>query len=616
MGGRSIRRLGGAATATVLLAATLVVHGSAVGAAQSPSVPPPSPTEWFQLGGATIDSSGGIQLADGGGGEARAAYWDTTIHPAALTASFDETIGSGFATADGLAFVLLDADQHSIPAVGDGGGALGFGPLRGLAITLTQNERPWGCYPSTHFVGITDGQEPPDCPLNYLHKEDSIPTLVDATHAIRVAVTWGSSPGVTVSIDGTKYIDYPIPFSLPPNVFVGFTAGTGFGTETALIQNVNISYAMPSLSVRGRVVEGRSQQQTSNTTRWVADFADARKPSDAANFSANVAWGDHRESIGTVVSVDQSVCKDSGAGGGGKCYAVDARHKYKFDGVYQILVTVTATDGRSDSVRSIAEIGDPAFTPDPAKATGVLTYLDKDGAIQGCTGEALAGLNVVLTAAHCVVGGHGWEFAPQHSGDCAVAFHKLVEQVHECEAAGRGHDPLGYWTGVAAYIDRAGGPATDDAYILVDPVGSLGLVLADQQGLPVAFNPARGQQWTSYGYPVYAGDWSLESCTGTDVSTSGHLMMSCPDAFNHPATKDNRSGPTGISGGPWVNGSILPGGIGSVNRRYCPTWEYIVHGLTCPDRPPGDQTRTLYGSDVGNGSMQAYLSAALASLNS
>jgi hypothetical protein len=141
-----------------------------------------------------------------------------------------------------MAFALIDADKAPTPAIGGAGGALGFGSLAGRAVTLTENQSPWSCYPSDHFIGITDGTVPSGCPLNYLTTNGTIPSLLGATNHVVIRVTGGSTPEFKVSLNGQQYLDFHDSVPLPTHIFVGFTAGTGIGTERHLVSNIQISY--------------------------------------------------------------------------------------------------------------------------------------------------------------------------------------------------------------------------------------------------------------------------------------------------------------------------------------------------------------------------------------
>lgn len=240
--------------------------GTLVARADYGTIPPPSPTSsgWTAAGNAVIDTSGGITLTPCGncGGYMRGSgYWNTPIRPASLTASFNLTIdqpptsGTG---ADGATFMLADASNAPTPVIGGVGGGLGFFGLSGRAVTFTENQAPWGCYPSDHFLGVTDGGAPPSgCPLTYLTTNATIPALLPATHAVSIQVTWTPTPEIKVSMDGTQYLDYVNQVPLPPSVFVGFSAADGIGAERHYVSNVNINYVpMPPTGGAPTAAEG------------------------------------------------------------------------------------------------------------------------------------------------------------------------------------------------------------------------------------------------------------------------------------------------------------------------------------------------------------------------
>jgi len=220
-------------------------HPSASSGGIRISPPSPSSTGWQLGGNAVYDSSRNLHLTTDGQSGAGSAYWSTAISPTSLRATFDETI-SGRDPADGLAFDLLSANSSRIPSTGGRGAYLGFGPNQGRAVAFVENARPWSCYPSDHFLGITDGVLEPICQLNYLTTSyKNLSALNNATHHVVVVVTWGSRPTIAVTFDRKQVINYvdadtAVPF--PSHVFVGFSGGTGNGTETGEVSNVKITY--------------------------------------------------------------------------------------------------------------------------------------------------------------------------------------------------------------------------------------------------------------------------------------------------------------------------------------------------------------------------------------
>jgi hypothetical protein len=181
------------------------------------------------------------------GGAAGSIIDRSAISPSHLTVSFDETMACGEEScngADGLAFDILNAGALSAPpAAGDGGGALGFYPNTGLAITLTQNSAPWACYPADHFIGIADSEPPSECPLNYLATVTGLPPFHNTKNHVVIEADWPTET-ITVSINEVKYLSYQLPTgdALPPSVYVGFSAGTGNGAEEHLVEQVNGTY--------------------------------------------------------------------------------------------------------------------------------------------------------------------------------------------------------------------------------------------------------------------------------------------------------------------------------------------------------------------------------------
>ena len=82
------------------------------------------------------------------------AFDSTAVSTAKLNATFTAKIGSGTG-GDGECFVLLDATKAKPTAVGEGGAALGFKNLPGVAVCL-QTVKVTGD-PSNNFVGISTG---------------------------------------------------------------------------------------------------------------------------------------------------------------------------------------------------------------------------------------------------------------------------------------------------------------------------------------------------------------------------------------------------------------------------------------------------------------------------
>jgi hypothetical protein len=218
--------------------------------ARAQTVPALSNSSWTASGSAEIydPPKAAAVLTPDAMGAAGSVLYQNAISPSHLTVSFDETMACGENScngADGMALDILDASGLSAPPpVGQGGGELGFYPNKGIAVTLTQNSAPWGCYPADHFIGIADSEPPSGCPLHYLDTATGIPTLHNAENHVVIEVDWPSKT-ITVSIDGTQYISYTLPSgaALPGSAYVGFSAGTGNGAELHTIGGVSLAYS-------------------------------------------------------------------------------------------------------------------------------------------------------------------------------------------------------------------------------------------------------------------------------------------------------------------------------------------------------------------------------------
>lgn len=180
-----------------------------------------------------------------------------------------------------------------------------------------------------------------------------------------------------------------------------------------------------------------------------------------------------------------------------------------------------------------------------------------------CSGNVVASANkdLVATAGHCVNAGPGeyatnWQFVPAYQDGAA---------------------PHGEWTArkltTTSQWAKVGDISFDTGFALLNPLN--GKHAADVVGTSgVAFNGARGQAYTLYGYPTeppYDGE-KLETCAGkakndpTGATTSQGVSCAMTE---------------GASGGPWLLGSGSAGKQNSVssfgygvepNVMYGPYW--------------------------------------------
>ena len=177
-----------------------------------------------------------------------------------LTVEFNQTINSG-SGADGQTLAFADASKATPASLGEQGGGLGFSGIPGVAVAFDTYQN--AVNPSNNFVGITNGTGAAPDQLNWLYTTSSIPNLRSATRHIKVEVL---GEAITVWIEGTRALSGTV--ALPPQVYLGFTGGTGGLTDVHEVSNVVVSSnAAPvpaSLSISSAVVapSGSSQAAT------------------------------------------------------------------------------------------------------------------------------------------------------------------------------------------------------------------------------------------------------------------------------------------------------------------------------------------------------------------
>ena len=204
------------------------------------SVPPPG-GGWTFNGGASIKGTT-LSLNKLSQGSAGSAVYSNPVPSNGLSASFTARIGGGTG-ADGMTFSLLDAARADAGALGKSGAALGYGGLRGVAVTL-DTFRDSKAYPSANFVGIATGLAGKTGLLRFAATTTKIPALRTGTHVVGVSVAQGT---ITVRIDGKKVLSKAV--LLPKSVLVGFTAATGSRTDNHVVSAVRIKaggYSIPS----------------------------------------------------------------------------------------------------------------------------------------------------------------------------------------------------------------------------------------------------------------------------------------------------------------------------------------------------------------------------------
>jgi len=125
---------------------------------------------------------------------------------------------------------LLDgtADPHG---VGTAGGGLGFASLSGTAVTLDTWQGPGD--PGPNFLGVTP-RVPAGTSVAYTATATNVAPL-RGNHRVRAIIEGGR---LTAFVDGVAVLTTTV--SLPPTVYIGFTASTGGFTDTHDVSNLTV----------------------------------------------------------------------------------------------------------------------------------------------------------------------------------------------------------------------------------------------------------------------------------------------------------------------------------------------------------------------------------------
>ncbi len=202
---------------------------------------------WNYEGDARWDSSNNwVELTDTGGYRVGSAFDITTKTVGdAVTIEFQFWMGGG-SGADGFALTALDLDRATA-YLGSAGGCLGYGYDGGGCGEIKPALPGWTVEVDTYLNGGWDPTA--DDHLAFMFDGDiwgveawsALPEMEDsAWHTMVVEV---ADPHVTVSIDGTTYIDQDLSgyFGFPAHV--GFSAATGGSTNYHLIDALTVTEA-------------------------------------------------------------------------------------------------------------------------------------------------------------------------------------------------------------------------------------------------------------------------------------------------------------------------------------------------------------------------------------
>jgi hypothetical protein len=260
-------------------------------------IPAPTAGGWKLNGSAKLSTSM-LVLTPAKGNQHGSAFWPTQLGSQHLTVNFDATIDTGTG-ADGLTLTFADPSQGATPSsLGGTGGSLGFTGIPGVAVALDTYKN--SANPSANFVGVTAGPNAQTGMLAWLATSTNIPTLRNATHHVTVTVDQGV---LTVAIDGADVISTLV--SLPSNVLVGFTAGTGGLNDRHAVSNVSIS-ADPMTDTAG------TWQVNGNATTTSNGF---QLTDTGAGEAGSVFWSEALPSSAIVAEFDATLENGSGADG-------------------------------------------------------------------------------------------------------------------------------------------------------------------------------------------------------------------------------------------------------------------------------------------------------------
>lgn len=196
------------------------------------SVPSPASDTWTYNGTATAAGSA-VQLTPASAQAAGSVFYNKALPSAGLSATFTVQIGPGTG-GDGLTFALLDATKTTPTGIGAAGGGLGFSGLPGVAVSLATS---WNAQSSsTNFTGVAIGPGNGLDNVTYAATAAVPAPLRTGTHTVTVTASGGN---LVVTVDGTELLSTAL--TLPPQVIVGFTAGTGSLADVHAVSGVLIT---------------------------------------------------------------------------------------------------------------------------------------------------------------------------------------------------------------------------------------------------------------------------------------------------------------------------------------------------------------------------------------
>jgi predicted lipoprotein with Yx(FWY)xxD motif len=294
----------------------LTIPVSGTGTAPASGLTIPSPGAGWTVNGSAQLTGTTLQLTPAVKGDKGSAVYYQPLASNGLHAQFTTHIGGGNG-ADGMTFAMLGAGQATTSSLGFGGGYLGFGNLRGVAVALNT-------YPSSS-VGIVTGDTASG--LVYAAKTTKVPNLRTGTHVIGVTVT---GAGIAVTVDGKSAVSAAV--TLPATVLAAFTGATGGRTDVHAVSGVSVSSGPAKLpppgggwSYNGSAVMNGSGTRLTNAVNGQTGSVVYPAPVAAnglrVRFNQQIGGGTGADGMTLALLNPATASTAHGAGGAGLGYA-------------------------------------------------------------------------------------------------------------------------------------------------------------------------------------------------------------------------------------------------------------------------------------------------------
>ncbi|GAB3586411.1 ricin-type beta-trefoil lectin domain protein [Calidifontibacter terrae] len=294
------------------------------------AVADPASGRWT-LNGSATRVGGTLTLTPAKTFQAGSAVYAGPVAGQGLHARFTAKIGGGHLGGDGMTFAVLDATKTTAKSVGSSGGALGWAPLAGFAVTLDTYQNPGE--PSGNFVGVATGSGGAgNAQLKYVATSNLPTSLRTGTHLIDVTTSLTAST-VTVSVDGVRRMVATVP--IPPSARLAFTGGTGGYTDIHQVSGVTVTQTprwAQIIGLNGKCVDVRSGGTANGTPVQIY----------TCNGSAAQLW---------------AVAQDNSLQAQGKC--LDAVHAGVTNGTKLQLYTCNGTAAQTWVLRADRRIYNP-----------------------------------------------------------------------------------------------------------------------------------------------------------------------------------------------------------------------------------------------------------------